>query len=246
MQVLVLAAGFGSRIRAVSGDRPKPLMEIGGHSLLSWNLRLLNRFGFTEVWINLHYRADLVRQAALAAAPTGMKIRFSCEEDILGTAGAARHLLPHIKERLLVIYGDNLLNIDLDDLVAVHRQSECMATIALFDMTLNVHTGIAGGHVVLARGGHVVRFVEGGSGQSLADSRLVNAGVYVLERPVVATIAQTGVVDFGRDVFPKMLAHGNPIMGHVIGKDEYCLGLDTPELFAAAQELTRQRKVLFV
>lgn len=244
MQCLVLAAGLGSRLRSVSNGRPKPLMEICGKSILGWNLHLLQRFGFEHTFINLHYEASLVRAEALKSCPDGLELSFSEEETLLGTAGAARRILPAIEDRLLVLYGDNLFNIDLDRFQAAHNQSNAVATIALFDKNISPHTGIAGGHVVLGKTGQVSRFVEGAS--PTAEPSLVNAGAYILERSVVESISESGAIDFGRDVFPEILSHNRAIAAHIMDENEFCLGLDTPDSFKAAHTLIKEGKAILL
>jgi NDP-sugar pyrophosphorylase family protein len=244
MQCLVLAAGLGSRLRSVSNGRPKPLMEICGKSILGWNLHLLRRFGFEHTFINLHYEANLVRATALQSCPDGLELSFSEEETLLGTAGAARRILPAVDDQLLILYGDNLFNIDLDRFQAAHKQSNAVATIALFDKNISPHTGIAGGHVVLGKAGQVSRFVEGAS--ATTEPSLVNAGAYILERSVVESISEEGSIDFGRNVFPDMLSHDQEIAAHVIDENEFCLGLDTPESFEAAHRLVKEGKVVLL
>jgi hypothetical protein len=71
LKALVLAAGRSTRIEPVSGGRPKPLLEVGGRSLLEWNLRWLTDAGIGPVWVNLHYRGDEVRSAVEAMALPG-------------------------------------------------------------------------------------------------------------------------------------------------------------------------------
>lgn len=244
MQCLVLAAGLGSRLRPVSNGRPKPLMEICGRSILGWNLRLLRRFAFGHTFINLHYEADLVRSTALEACPDGLDIAFSEEEALLGTAGAVRRILSSIDDRILVLYGDNLFNIDLDRFQTAHERSNARATIALFDRSISPHTGIAGGHVALNKDGQVSRFVEGAN--TTTEPSLVNAGAYILERSVIESIPEQGSIDFGRDVFPEMLSQNLPISAYIMSESEYCLGLDTPESFKAAHALIQEEKVILL
>jgi NDP-sugar pyrophosphorylase family protein len=232
--VLVLAAGKSSRIAAVSGGTPKPLIPVGGVPVLHRNLRWLADQGIPEVWINLHYRPEAVRDAIGDGSRFGLHVRYSHEPEILGTAGAWKHLAPHWAGTSLVIYGDNLLQFELADFLRRHDEAGAAATIALFDPELHRHTGIAGGHVELDRLGGVVRFVEG---PRPADGRryCVNAGAYLLE-PGLGTAIAEGFADFGRDVFPSLAAAGQ-LAGHVLEPEGYCLGIDTPASLATAEAL---------
>jgi NDP-sugar pyrophosphorylase family protein len=132
-----------------------------------------------------------------------------------------------------VVYGDNLLRFDIAALRRTHAAAGAEVTLALFDQSRHRHTGIAGGRVLLDAAGRVSGFTEGAEG----GSSLVNAGVYVVSASILDLIAPGRLVDFGRDVFPAMLAAGRGLQGHVIETSGFCLGLDTPESFAAGQAL---------
>ncbi|MGA0605235.1 nucleotidyltransferase family protein [Phenylobacterium sp. VNQ135] len=232
-KALVLAAGLGSRIRGVTGAVPKPLAPIGGAPILAHNLAWLARSGIDEVWINLHYQGDLIRHAVGDGAAFGLKVHYVFEPDLLGTAGALRNLPPAAEEPMWVVYGDNLVRFDLAALEAAHRAAKAEVTIALFDPDTHANTGIAGGRVRLAADGSVEAFVEGAA----ATTGLVNAGVYLAEPTVLDLIPPGRLVDFGREVFPAMLAQGRRLRGHVMEPAGFCLGFDTPESFANGQAL---------
>jgi len=232
-KALLLAAGLGSRIRSVAGDVPKPLMSFAGAPVLAHNLRWLADGGVSEVWINLHYGADQIRAAIGDGARFGLAIHYVYEPELLGTAGALANIGPAVAGPMLVVYGDSLVRCDLAALDEAHRQAEAEVTVALFDRDRHPHTGIAGGRVRLDAGGRITAFVEG-AGEVAG---LVNAGVYAVEPSVLNLIPTGRLVDFGRDVFPAMLAQHRPLMGWVLEDGGYCLGLDTPESHAAGLKL---------
>lgn len=228
---LVLAAGRSTRILPLAGDRPKPLLEVGGRSLLEWNLRWLAESGLDPIWINLHYRAAQVREAAASFA--GATIRFSYEDPILGTAGAWRKLVETWEGTSLVVYGDNLMRFDLAGFLDTHAAGGAMATVALYDPAVHAHTGIAGGQVVVDRSGRITSFEERRG--SAPSRKLVNAGAYLLE-PALAERVGDGFRDFGRDVFPELVDSG-VLFGHLIEEGAFCLGLDTPEHFEIGRRM---------
>lgn len=224
---LVLAAGRSTRIAGELDGRSKLLIDLGGETVLERNLRWIANAGVTDVWINLHYRPDDVRLLIGDGSRMGLRVRFSNEPELLGTAGAFANLHAHWTGAVLVVYGDNVSRFDLSALLRRHAASDAAATVALFDAQKHRNSGIAGGRVVVDRD-DVVAFAEG---QPL-DSPLVNAGVYVLQPDVVDWIAKSGAPDFGRTVFPRMLASGARIVAHIIEDDGYCFGIDTPEALA--------------
>lgn len=239
LKTLVLAAGTSTRIAPVAGGSPKPLLEIQGETVLGRNLRWLSAQGIKRVWINLHYRPEKIQAAIGDGTRFGLTVQYVYEPDILGTAGAVRNLSSEWDETFLVVYGDSLLSFDLHRFLEFHRARRGCLSIALFDRERHRHTGIAGGQVKLAPDGQLETFCEGGAGQT---PPLVNAGVYLVEPEVVATIPTGQLCDFGRDLFPRMLADGRRLYGYLI--TGYCLGIDTPESYDQAIRLIESGEVV--
>lgn len=238
--VMVLAAGRGSRLEPLSGAVPKPLMRLGGRSLLEWNLTWVAEAGLRRVWINVHHRGEAIEAALGSGARLGVEIRYSREPELLGTAGGWRAVAGEHPGPWLVLYGDNAMRFDLRRFVTAHEAGGAAATIALFDPRRHANTGAAGGRVALAADGRVSRFVEGApAGAGLT---LVNAGAYVLEAEVAAAIGP-GYSDFGRDVLPALAARGR-VRGHVMEAGGFCLGVDTPARFAVAERLLSAAEVV--
>jgi mannose-1-phosphate guanylyltransferase len=231
-RAIVLAAGKSTRVAALAGTVPKPLLEIAGRPILEWNLRWLAESGIEEVWINLHYRPEAIRERIEDGASLGIRVNYSYEPEILGTAGGVRRIASQWRETFLVVYGDSLLRANLELMRQAHRESSATMTIGLFDRTRQPHTGIAGGAVTIRSNGRVVSFIEGAAA---GVSALVNAGLYLVEPEIVACIPPASFYDFARDLFPQLLESAVPINGHII--DGYCLGIDTPEAYRQALRL---------
>lgn len=230
MKALLLAAGKGSRLGAISGGLPKPLTDVGGTSPLE------HAVGWTAaerpecIWINVHTHANTVRER-IGAMADGVPIRYSHEPELLGTAGAWKKLEGEWTDTSLVVYGDNLMRFDLGALMQAHARGGGLVTIALFDPEQHANTGSGGGRAVLENG-RVTAFVEGGS------EGLVNAGAYCLEPELRARLPH-GFLDFGCDVLPILARHGE-LAGHVVERGAYCLGIDDPFRLSAARALLRE------
>lgn len=244
---LVLAAGLGTRIRAVSGNLPKPLIDFGGRPIIIHNLLWLAGHGVRDVWINLHHASGAIMAAIGDGRSLGLRVRYLYEPELLGTAGALSNLFalhPHaVSDPMLVVYGDNLLHFDIDRLLEEHHHDAPEATVALFDQQRHPNTNIAGGRVECDEDGHVLRFIEGGVMPGFNELTLVNAGVYAVSSSLCSRIPTRPGTDFGRDVFPAMLNRGEVLRGHVIEPEGYCLGLDTPSSYSAGLELLASRRI---
>ncbi len=233
MRALLLAAGNSTRIRSVAGDLPKPLLEIGGRTVLEHNLRWIAGSGITDLSINVHYQSEMIIEVAGDGHRFGLNITYQREVELKGTAGAWKNLNP--AETSLVVYGDNLTRFDISQMLSHHRQHRALATIALFDQNVQPNTGIAGGRVLLRDDSSVHSFVEGGT------QGFVNAGVYLLEASLLKLIPSEGPYDFGRELFPRLLEQNLPVSGFAF--DGFCLGLDTPETLVRARGLLNSGKV---
>jgi len=237
-RAVVLAAGKSTRIAPLAGNVPKPLLEIGGEAILVRNLRWLGESGIEEVWINLHHRPETIRERIGDGARFGLRVKYSYEPEILGTAGGVHRIASHWRETVLVVYGDNLLRANVFRMEQAHRKGGAPVTVGLFDRTLHPHTGIAGGAVTVRSNGRIASLVEGAA---VGPSAFVNAGLYLIEPEIVARIPPGSFCDFARDLFPQLLESAVPINSHII--EGYCLGIDTPEAYRQALRLVEEGTV---
>ncbi len=134
MKAMVLAAGLGTRLRPLTDILPKPLLPVAGRPLLEWNLLLLKRHGITEVIINLHHLGEQIVRALGDGARLGLRLAYSHEPTLQGTGGGIKQAAPFLKDgAFLVLNGDTLSDCDLTALIATHRASGALATLAVRD-----------------------------------------------------------------------------------------------------------------
>ena len=235
MRALVLAAGEGQRLRPLTADRPKPMLPVGERPLLEHIILLLKKHGIEEIAINLHYQPWAIVSHFGQGERWGVHIRYSVEERLLGSAGAARRLGWYLAEGpFLVFYGDLFTDLDLCDLIAAHRKQDALLTMALYEVDNPTECGI----VELDERSRVTRFVEKPPPDQVF-SRLANAGVLVAEPQVLDLVPHNTVSDLGHDIFPQMLARGMPIVGYRIR--DSLIDIGTPEKYQRAQEWAARR-----
>jgi NDP-sugar pyrophosphorylase family protein len=135
---MILAAGLGTRLRPLTNDRPKALVEVAGRTLLEITLRRLASFGIREVIVNVHHFSDLVADYLKRNDNFGMRIEISREDVLLDTGGglkkAAWFFLQaggKMQEPLLLHNVDVISTIDLERMVRTHRESQALATLAV-------------------------------------------------------------------------------------------------------------------
>ncbi len=219
MKALVLAAGKGQRLQPLTDHRPKPMVSVAGKPLLERIVLQLRDAGISELFINLHHCPEAVRRHFGEGTCFGIHIGYSYEPELLGTAGAAKKLESCFQDSFMVYYGDNYVEIDLMDMIAFHREKKGIGTIAVFEATETFASGV----VEQNTQSQIQRFFEKPAPGTTA-SRLVNAGIYVLEPAIFQFIPPDAPSDFGRDLFPAILAKGKtlyayPLSGKVIGID---------------------------
>jgi NDP-sugar pyrophosphorylase family protein len=219
----VLAGGLGTRLRAAVADRPKVLAEVHGRPFLAYLLDQIARAGVRQTVLLTGYMADRV-EAEFGAAFAGMALAYSPETQPLGTGGAVRFALPHLtRPTVLVLNGDSYCDLDLGAFYEQH-QSGSAATLAL----TSVPDASRYGKVRLSDAGLVERFEEKQPG---AGPGWINAGVYLMARPLVEEVPAGKVVSLERDVFPGWAAAGHCHGFKTAGR---FLDIGTPESYSEA------------
>jgi NDP-sugar pyrophosphorylase family protein len=137
MKAMILAAGLGTRLRPLTDDRPKALVEVAGRTLLEITLTRLKWVGVGEVMINVHHFADMVVDYLKAHQNFGMRVEISREDVLLDTGGglkkAAHFFLESPEEPFFVHNVDVISNIDLNRMIEAHRETKALATLAVQD-----------------------------------------------------------------------------------------------------------------
>ncbi len=229
MKAMVLAAGVGSRLRPLTDTVPKTMIPVGDRPLLEHVVRLLSLHGFDDIAINLHHHGAAIEEHFGDGAKWDVRIRYSWERELRGTAGAVRALSDFFDQPFLVYYGDNLCNVNLTDLREAHEREGELASIGLLWMDEPESRGI----VELDEDGRVARLIEKPNPEEVFDDYLVNGGLYMLHNSIVEMIPD-GPVDFARDVFPLLLGSGVGIYGHAL--EGQLLSTDTPERYRRTRE----------
>jgi mannose-1-phosphate guanylyltransferase len=225
MQALVLAGGAGTRLQPLTLTTPKPVMPLAGRPFLTFMLDWAHSHGVDEVILSCGFMSDEVK-AVLGDIYDGMRLRHVTEDEPLGTAGPVRLAYDQdlLEERLLVLNGDVLTDIDLTAELAQHEGTGARATLALYPVDDTSSYGV----VPTDDDGRVTEFIEKGGGEP--PTNRINAGAYVLEREVVEAIPAGRAVSFELEVFPSLV--GNGLYGYDAAG--YWIDIGTPERYLEA------------
>jgi NDP-sugar pyrophosphorylase family protein len=212
MKAMVMAAGAGTRLQPLTFSVPKPMVPIANRPVLEYTIENLRRHGVTELVLNLHSHPDLIKNHFRDGSPWGVKIHYSHEPKLLGTAGGVKKVASFLKgDTFLVMSGDGLTDIDLTELLEFHRQKRSEGTIALKPVDTRFEYGVT----LTDAKGRITRFIEKPRWSDVFSNR-VNTGIYVFESSVLAQIPAGKVYDFGHELWPKLLKQRARIFGHEI------------------------------
>ncbi|HWA97591.1 MAG TPA: nucleotidyltransferase family protein [Pirellulales bacterium] len=220
----LLAGGLGTRLRSVLPDRPKALAPVRGRPMVAYLLDQLCDAGIENTVLCVGYLAAMIEQA-LGSHHRRMSLQYSCESEPLGTGGALRNALPCFTgDTILVMNGDSWCQVELKAFIAAHQRSQAEASLVLVQMD----DASRYGRVLVAADNSVEQFEEkkvgGGPG-------LINAGIYLLSRDVIANIPTGRSVSLEREVFPELVQR-RALQGFVTtGK---FIDIGTPESFELA------------
>lgn len=227
-QAVILAGGKGTRLHRTLGGLPKALADVGGVPLLGHQFNLLQKYGYKEVVLLLGHGASQIRAWVETLDKPGMSVRVLTDGTPRGTAGAVLAGLPDLAPEFTVLYGDTMLDVDLD------RFSEWHSADAQAAGTLFLHPS---DHphdldlVELDSGARIIRFYPYPHPEDAWLPNLVNAALYILRRDTVAQWRdQALMVDLAKDLFPAMLLAGATIRGYI--SSEYVKDAGTPQRLA--------------
>jgi len=227
MKAFLLAAGKGTRLKPLTDKIPKCLVPIAEKPLLEIWLLALRDAGVTDVLVNTHHLADQVQKYVAKQPVENINVTLYHEPELLGSAGTVAQNKAFVdgEKSFLIIYADNLTDMDLNEFIAFHEEKEAPFSMALFRTPTPSECGI----VVCDSNDRVLEFQEK---PAHAKSDWANAGLYIAGPALFQHIPQKlGVRDFGFDVLPNLIGdmYGYPFEGF------YC-DTGTPERLAFARE----------
>jgi NDP-sugar pyrophosphorylase family protein len=209
MQSLILAGGKGTRLRPLTIHTPKPVVPIVNRPFLLYQIDLLKRAGIKDVTLSLSYQPRKIEEILADGQEYGVRIRYAVEASPLGTAGAYKNAQEHLNQAAVVFNGDIFTDLDLAGVIAYHREKQAAATIVLTP----VENPSAYGLVETEEGGRVRRFLEKPKPEEIT-CNTINAGIYILEPRMLSYIPETEPFSFEYQLFPAILAAGEPFYAY--------------------------------
>jgi mannose-1-phosphate guanylyltransferase len=244
MKAMILAAGLGTRLRPLTNDRPKALVEVAGHTLLEITIARLRQFGVQEIIINTHHFAPRMLEYLKARNNFGMRVEISQEDLLLDTGGGLKKAAWFFledgapNEPFILHNVDVISTIDLDRMVGSHKRNGALATVAvqgrqtsrylLFDEQMQ----LCGRRFVKEQKTEIVRAAD-------RPQELAFTGIHVISPRLLGMIKEEGVFSV-IESYLRLAGSGEKIAGFRADGD-YWRDLGKPEDLAKAAEDLKEK-----
>jgi mannose-1-phosphate guanylyltransferase/phosphomannomutase len=211
MKAVIMAGGFGTRLRPLTMNIPKPMVPIVNIPIMHRIITLLKKNGITDIVALVYYQPDVIMNYFKDGKDFGVNITYVRAEADFGTAGSVKNAENFIGEdEFLVISGDVLTDIDLSKAIEYHHDKKSKATIVI----TRVKNPLPYGIVIVRDSGEIIRFLEKPSwGEVFSDT--INTGIYVLDPSVLEFIPYKQEFDFSKNLFPLLLEKKFPFYGYI-------------------------------
>jgi len=219
MKALILAGGFGKRLRDVVKDVPKPMASIAGKPFLEHQIRFLKKNGIEDIILGVYYKSKIIKSYFGSGMRQNVKITYSEEESPLGTGGAIKLAQKFVNEPFLVMNGDSYSDIDLEKFMKFHKNQKTLASVVLQESNDLSHYG----NVKLS-GDYISEFNE----KKSSGSGLINVGVYLFNPEIFNFIPPSKKVSLEESILPE-LSKENNLSGFI--HNGYFMDIGRPETY---------------
>jgi len=225
MQALILAGGKGTRLRPLTVYTPKPIVPVLNKPFLLYQIEILQRAGIKDITLSLSYQPDKIEQLLGDGSEYGVNLRFVTEPSPMGTGGAYKFAADAIRETTIVFNGDILTDLDISEVINLHKAKKAQATLVL----VAVENPSAYGLVETDAEGSVLRFREKPKPEEIEalTTNNINAGIYVLEPEILDLIPKGENCSFEYNVFPGILSNQRPFYAFIMN-NQYWRDIGTP------------------
>jgi dTDP-glucose pyrophosphorylase len=200
--VILMAGGLGSRLKPLTNETPKPLLQIGDKPILETVLTGFVKAGFGKFFISINYKAEMIREYFGDGSAWGVDISYLEEHERLGTAGALSLLPERPTQPFFVMNGDLLTTVNFEQMLKYHREHDAFSTVCVREHSVTVPFG-------------VVDFDEHrliGIREKPTQKFFVNAGVYLLDPGILDHLGANETIDMP-SLIERTIAKGKPSVG---------------------------------
>ncbi|MTH17514.1 HAD-IIIA family hydrolase [Flavobacterium sp. LC2016-01] len=236
MKAVILAGGKGTRLGLT--DVPKPMVNVAGKPLLLHQIELLKRYGIKDVILLTGHLGNVIENYFGDGHKFGVNISYIVEDIPLGTSGAVKELEGLISDRFLVLYGDVMMDFDIDSFIQFDSEANSIASIIVHPNDHPYDSDL----VETNEHGYVNKFLSKPHEENLFYSNNVNAATYIFHPDIFQYINKGELSDFGKDIFPAILHKGiHKIRAY--NTPEYIKDLGTPDRLTLVENAVISGKV---
>lgn len=203
---IILVGGEGTRLRPLTLELPKPVVPVLDRPFLKFQLDLLRKAGIADIVLCVAFRPERIRTVLGDGEADGVRLTYVLEETPLGTGGAVKNAEGALGERVVVMNGDVLADLDLPAVLKLHEETRAAATIVLHP----VDNPSAYGLVETDATGRVERFIEKPKQEEITTNK-INAGLYVLETRTLSLMPKGIPYSIERGYFPSLIGSGERV-----------------------------------
>lgn len=222
-KVILMVGGLGTRLRPLTNDVPKPMLDVGNKPILHTIVENFAKYGYTDIIMCVNYKSEIIKEYFGNGDKFGVKIEYVLENQRMGTAGALSLLKEKPKDDFFVMNGDLLTNVNFEYLHEYHKDSNALASICIRKYEMQVPYG-----VVNVRANKVTSIEE-----KPTQSFFVSAGIYMFS-PIVLDFIPKGVFYDMPTLFSELLKHDFPI--HPFPIREYWLDIGRMDEYRRAND----------
>ena len=222
-KVILMVGGLGTRLRPLTNDVPKPMLDVGNKPILHTIVENFAKYGYTDIIMCVNYKSEIIKEYFGNGDKFGVKIEYVLESKRMGTAGALSLLQKRPKDDFFVMNGDLLTNVNFEYLHEYHKDSNALASICIRKYEMQVPYG-----VVNVRANKVTSIEE-----KPTQSFFVSAGIYMFS-PIVLDFIPKGVFYDMPTLFSELLKHDFPI--HPFPIREYWLDIGRMDEYRRAND----------
>ena len=240
MRAMILAAGFGARLKPLTLRLPKPMFPVLNQPLLEHTLKFLSSQGIQDIIINVHHLPKKIVEHFGDGSDFGVRLVFSIEEKILGTAGGLKKAEEFLqKETFLVMNSDVLADINLANILKFHKEKNAYLTLVVRqDANPEKYKPIQ-----LADDGRITRFVDASFNHPFQTTqRVMFTGIQIMEPEIFSRIPKDKFFGTTEDVFPSLVDEGLPVYGTL--HEKYWIDIGTRETYIQAQADALEGKLI--
>ncbi len=229
MKALIQAGGAGTRLKAITGDLPKPMVKIGGKPILEWQLLSLQKAGVKDITIVISKNGESIPEYFGDGRRLNLNLSYIKEETPLGTAGALYYLKDTFKEDFFIVFGDLMLDVDWNRFLKFHQGTGGILTAFAHPNSHPFDSDL----LVTDNSDRIIKLDSKNNVRDYYYENLTNAGLYVASPKIFAYVDALKKIDFEKDILSSLIQVGK---AYAYRSSEYVKDCGTPDRYYAVNQ----------